>query len=998
MMHAAKSLQFFLLMTLGVFSAEAATGVADPWTSKALSPVSLELKKDIPPLTLCADGKAACDIVIPSSGERSSYYKEVAERLKYFLDKAIGADVPIITDRSLRKAIYIGPSEHEFVKAVYAKCDALPLESLSIVSFENGIVLAGRDGPSPVKDAGILARDSQYHSRGTFFAVADFLERMLGFRFYFPGDMGMHIPDLTGATVIVPAVAYNDRPVFALRKSSYPGYETLDAPLLKVDAKRRVLWDRMLRSGDVLYENFGHTDVYWHEFYANEHPEYFALRDDGTRATGDRGTHSSQRCYASEEGLREHVRQIERSLAGESNARLFNASWYAPNGKYIYWWPNDGYKGCACDGCMKRTDLNAPPYAIYSKIIWDYALRLSRAVAAKWPDKVLKVPIYPYYGAIPEGVVVPENIALNIVKFGTGRAPAAYLKEPDYWNDAVEEIDALNKRSKQKLWIWVHYPHSPRIRDSVMIPYPVPHYMQKFMMLNREKISGLYLNGHSMSSYAFDGLMVYLWQKLLWNPDIDVDALVDEFSLLWGPAAGEMKEFHKLLIDRWENVKWENIPAPKEFNFNMPRSVVWERTYTKDVRARLLSLLDAALAKTKAGTIYAARAEYMKKGYEPFFEQGVRHDANVVFSTDCPRSTPVIDGDLGEWNEPISLVDNRTGKAADERTLIYTAHDDAALYIAGSAFQKTPFKTIVPGARDASLWNNDSIEIFISADREGIKEAGMSVTAQYHHLVIDTSGAVYDAYRGISQKSEDKKVDIEHELRTKRSDGRFDFEMRIPFTSLGAITPSAGTEWAVNFYRTRIGDRPEESRAYGWSATLSGFHQPEKFGILSFPKRKLWEKQFTAAADTFVVESTPANAEVRIDNRDGRCFIHVTTSPGTVQKEFKIVLKDIPDRAAEGHAVVEWKYECQGSGLKRIRSYGADTKAKLTLENITREFGANDGGVPITVRHEFTKDKKTLRAVTYFAVGMLPLAGADFTLIVDHVRAYDAKSAGATDR
>ena len=55
----------------------AAFNIPKPWTSKALSSVKMVpvVNKEF---ILLDNGKAACDIVIPSSGQYVEYYREVA--------------------------------------------------------------------------------------------------------------------------------------------------------------------------------------------------------------------------------------------------------------------------------------------------------------------------------------------------------------------------------------------------------------------------------------------------------------------------------------------------------------------------------------------------------------------------------------------------------------------------------------------------------------------------------------------------------------------------------------------------------------------------------------------------------------------------------------------------------------------------------------------------------------------------------------------------------
>ncbi|MDZ4198910.1 MAG: DUF4838 domain-containing protein, partial [Kiritimatiellia bacterium] len=356
-----------------------------------------------------------------------------------------------------------------------------------------------------------------------------------------------------------------------------------------------------------------------------------------------------------------------------------------PNASYIYWWPNDGYAGCACERCAALTDPLAPPYATHSRLIWDYILRLSAAVQEKWPDKVLKVPLYSTYGTIPDGVRVPDNVSLNVVKFGTGRYSAAYFKEPAYFQSALDEVAEFNRRSKQKIWVWVHYPHAPRIQNGLMAPYPVPHFMQRYMAANRDSLCGLYLNGHYTSSWAMDGLMVYFWYKLLWNPDFDVDAATEEYvRTLWGPVADPVLRFYRTIISRWESVLWKDIPSPEAFDYINP-DLAFSDTYPTAIREELKALLESAVTQAPETSLYRDRAQYLLAGHEPFFARGEAVDRKQVRRAPSVRRTPVLDGNLEEWEgQPaLDMLDNLTLAEAPLRSAIRTSFDDEAFYVAG---------------------------------------------------------------------------------------------------------------------------------------------------------------------------------------------------------------------------------------------------------------------------------------------------------------------------
>lgn len=982
---------FFFVCGMAVTAGErgpemAKYNIQRPWESKALSPVKMTTTGGND-FMLLDKGNTACEIVIPSSGQFADYYREVAECLKRYLDEASGVSFTIVDDKHVNQnGIYLGECDNPFIKNYYmTEISKLPEEGFAVVRFKDGIMLAGKDGPSPVKNAGTLRKDSIYHLRGTFFATCDFLERMLGFRFYFPGRLGTHIPYYNGQTLTVPAVSYTDHPVFTLRKSSYPGYDTMDAVILKASPAERQEWDRMLRTGDVEFQNFGHTDERWEKLYAKTHPEYFALREDGSRMIGDRGPLSSQRCYTNKGGFEEHLALIERAYKGE-RLDVFGANSSCPNEAYIYWWPNDGFSGCACAGCMRLTDRKA--MFPHSRLIWDYILRLSAAVKQKWPDKILKVPVYATFGSIPDGITVPDNVSLNVVNCGSGRFPCTYFNQPAYWQDAIAEINQFNRRSKQKIWVWMHYPHSPRIINGLAAPYPVPHFMQQYLALNKDKILGLYLNGHYTASFALDGLMIYLWYKLLWNPDIDVDALVEEYaSTLWGPAGGEVKEYYATTIKQWESTKWKDIPKPGDFNFNIPVELAWRDTYPKAVRDRLKMLLEQAVKNANPGSIYQQRAKYLLDGNATFFDQGDYYDRKVVTRGEAVRLSPVIDGRLDDWKDVrgFLLADNMTGKAADSKAVIYTAYDDKNFYIAGEVEQNGWFtRPNIGTGRDAGLWKHDSIEIFISPYHEGFKEAGLPVTSHYYHIIIDPQGYIYDAYKPENGNNPDSKVNLDLDLKTVKTDKRFTFEMKIPLDEMKTrIVP--GMEWRVNFFRNRY-ENNETGRTYSWARSID-HHAAQNFGVLIFPYPVLWQADFSKE-NALKIETPVANPVISVKNENGKCHIHVSGDGNTPAREIKFVAAGIPAHQAKGHAVLEWAYTLSGKGLLKIRSYGAEQQTKNTTESYLQNLPDMQAGL-CTIKQDTAKDKKALKAINYFAIGLTPSAGADFDVTVDSIKIFD---------
>ena len=251
-------------------------------------------------------------------------------------------------------------------------------------------------------------------------------------------------------------------------------------------------------------------------------------------------------------------------------------------------------------------------------------------------------------------------------------------------------------------------------------------------------------------------------------------------------------------------------------------------------------MLEKALKETKKGSIYNKRMQWMLAGTEKFFTQGKMFDTGASVRTEAIRLTPVIDGKLDEWKKlpHLNLIDNTNGKAPTAPTWIWTAFDDQNLFIAGKVFEKGgKFKTKGKLKRDMPLWRGDDIEIFICGDLAGLREAGFPQISQFHQIIINADGSIYDAHK--SDGKNNKKFDIDFDLKTVKQKDGFVFEMKIPFKSINSIPPKPGDAWPMNFYRTRFVDG--KATAQAWSPTMSSFHDTTKFGSVIFPKKALWK-------------------------------------------------------------------------------------------------------------------------------------------------------------
>ncbi len=616
-------------------------------------------------LTLARSGKPKAAIVLadkPSQivfppDETTAY---AAKFLQRYVRRVTGAMIPIISETESEKAtgmlILIGNSELARSKKVTTK--GLDPEGFRIAPFENGVAIVGEVSPDGI-------------DRGTLFGVYEFIERVLGVRWYFgdPAGLGTVIP--SKATVEFEPFELERAPRFRMRLGviSY--------------GKHAEKWHPAFRFGDTLGNWANHTQFKWTDLYGDSHPEYFALRESGGRNINRRYKHRSYLCY-SEPGVLKQMIENLKSLDKDGDASPFQL---LPTKERVRFCPNDGLRAnslCHCKRCRKRVRPDGPASAFASELIFDFIARYATAIAEHWPKRRLSVLAYSIYREPPRTVQLPANVDVMLCM-----PHIAMYREPE----RNEEQKLLMKRwlkklgSADRLTIW-HY--NTLNVNLTYGPIFYPHLLARWHRENVESVRGELCNGlnpylrrkfsmgireKAYSSY----LLAWLWHRLLWDPDIDVDAHIRNFCEdLFGPAGKTMEEFFQLLAKRWETVPW-NDGTERGAAFIRK---IHQTTYPRGIAHQIKELLDRAVNETGEGTIERKRASWYRQTiFAPFLKES---DAYQTWSESVPEITlrqakalPVMDGKMTEpfWagKPEINLVRWQWGFASSRRSSIRMA-------------------------------------------------------------------------------------------------------------------------------------------------------------------------------------------------------------------------------------------------------------------------------------------------------------------------------------
>ena len=438
-------------------------------------------------ITLVKDKTPQADIVF------SEQAKQATSALNDYLLKATGAKLPVIT---------IAPTRAKITFTVDATMDSEAFK----VQFPDAATIAIASG-SP---------------DGLKIAVWDFLERHLGIRWLFPGELGEVVPPC--ATLIIPATPYEDSPSFLSRQFS--GGKTGHPE-----------WQDKLRAGRIRV-SFHHNlhSLFHPKDFAETHPEFYPVLNDGNRFVPkadpkDRKWEVGwQPCFTAP------------GIAEAAAAKII--AYFERTGKRTYSLGiNDTNSHCKCPRCtaIVGDKRNFNGLVDYSPVFIPFANKVAELVSEKYPDCKIG---FLAYSCILEPVP-GLKLHKNLVPFMTF--------DRLMWTDKAKEAnghaltDQWKELTNQLGWydyIYGGFYDMPRV----------------YFHHAAEYIRWGYAHGvrHHYAEYYpredwHEGPKFYLFMKLLWDINTDVDATLDEwYRLAVGEkAAPYLKEYYARLEDFW---------------------------------------------------------------------------------------------------------------------------------------------------------------------------------------------------------------------------------------------------------------------------------------------------------------------------------------------------------------------------------------------------------------------------------------------------------------
>ena len=447
------------------------------------------------------------------------------------------------------------------------------------------------------------------HAAGTLYGAYDFLETVLGVRWYAPGIT--RTP--AAKEVALPALDKLVKPAFRYRNTSYC-WAGADA-----DFRSRMHDNSGGGLEDCPYGVQFTFDGSCHSYFRfispgeffDTHPEYFS-EIGGVRRGGE-----TQLCLTNPDVLEIVTERMLKRMADQPNDRQHNFS------------QMDCYSYCQCPRC---NEINAK-YGTRGGTQYWFLNQLAERTAKVYPNKLINTLAYMYTEEPPKDLVMHPNVAVWLCHMypscdshpiATCPLNADYKRRAEAWAKITSH-----------LYVW-HY-----IVDFAHYfnPFPNLRAMAADMRFYRDiGVEGIYLQGNGSNGGEFYLLRPYYGMKLLWNPDEDPEAIQKDFlEGYYGAAAGPIQEYLRLLHDKVAN---DNIHMHLYTN---PA----QGYLTDEVMQEAKACFDRAEAAVKedAELLERVRVARMPLGYAGMFPRNgyVIEPGRLTFQGEIAPMSDVID-------------------------------------------------------------------------------------------------------------------------------------------------------------------------------------------------------------------------------------------------------------------------------------------------------------------------------------------------------------------
>jgi hypothetical protein len=468
--------------------------------------------------TLVKDGKSVCRIIIP---EKANVIEVVAAKVfQDYIQRISGATLPIDFDN-------LKPGEGEILigNVNRDELNDVPVEKLK----EDGLY---------IKNTGERLVIAGGTEKGVLYGVYTFLEKYMGCRKY--SSAVTYVPQQK--TIVLNSINELQVPAFTYREtyykdaytSEYQEWHKLDSFTDRENNKSK--WGTFVHTFGTLLNPAD---------YGESHPEYFSFyggkRHPGSVPSWD-GTGEqpeSQLCLSNPEVLEIVCKNLAEQIKRNPDAVYWSVS------------QNDNVNYCRCPICAeidaKYTSF-APGSIIYNGgEEWEYTpvgagsmITFINKVADRFPDKVISTLAYLHTRVPPKDLIPRKNVNIMLCNIESPRNVTIEQGDKSFSSD----LEGWGKLT-DNIIVWDY-----TIQFSNLIsPFPNFQVLQpNIQFFQKNRVSAMFEQGNRETGGEFAELRAYMLSKLLWDPNLDFNAVMNDFLTgFYGKAAKDIREYIDLL-------------------------------------------------------------------------------------------------------------------------------------------------------------------------------------------------------------------------------------------------------------------------------------------------------------------------------------------------------------------------------------------------------------------------------------------------------------------
>ncbi|MBN2151375.1 MAG: DUF4838 domain-containing protein [Candidatus Lokiarchaeota archaeon] len=439
-------------------------------------------------------------IVLASGHSAAQGY--AADQLGHYIALATGVTLKIIVEDAVIPECCFIVGDHPAIERIAPEIDVASL---------------GDDGFwIRAKDRRVIIAGSKV--RGAIYGAYTFLERHLGIKFLAPEVV--HVPK-GDPKFEIREFSMKEVPAFAYRAITY--LEAMDPDFCPTQKINLSPFAEREKGGSYRFSPGKMTHTFYSlvppDKYFKEHPEYFSL------VNGERRQALGQLCLTNPDVVR---------IASETVIKWFEEE---PDIITVGIVQNDWTGYCECENCRK-VDRGNP-----ARTLLQFCVLIASVVKDKFPGKFIHTIAYTYTENYPDDwhEQLPDNMIVVVCNMYPYRSNKPIDGDPmnaKYYKNLLGWL-----KISRHVFVWHYFVDFTHY----LAPYPiwktVAADLKQYRALGVEGV--LLQAGIGLGLYQeLQELKMWVFHKLLWDPDLDMNVLVHEFlKAYYGKAAPLVHKF-----------------------------------------------------------------------------------------------------------------------------------------------------------------------------------------------------------------------------------------------------------------------------------------------------------------------------------------------------------------------------------------------------------------------------------------------------------------------